>query len=78
MQGCTCVYVCVRARACEHACVSVWVGWARSGRVSREALWECPRCVRALERVCAPARGLGPKARVPTVQASGPPSPSLG
>lgn len=34
------------ARACDHACVSVWSGWARSGRMSREELWECPRCVR--------------------------------
>lgn len=65
--------------ACEHACVSVWVGWARSGRVSREALWECPRCVRALERVCASARGLGPKARVSDRAGLGLPfPPSLG
>lgn len=68
-------------RACEHACVSVWAGWARSGRVSREALWECPRCVRALERgVCASARGLGPSEGAssdPCRPQSPPPQPGL-
>lgn len=32
---------------------------ARWGRVSRETRGDCPRCVRALKRVCAPERGLG-------------------
>lgn len=68
-------------RACEHACVSAWAGWARSGRVSREALWECPRCVRALERgVCASARGLGPSEGAssdPCRPQSPPPQPGL-
>lgn len=67
--------------ACEHACVSVWVGWARSGRVSREALWECPRCVCVCARAGACVRfgeGARSERREFRQGRPRPPSPSLG